>query len=143
MSKLNSMFYSFYLFAGTFKNEAEAQEFTFEQWEPEPSPEASDSVYEAWEDRNPTWRLKQELGFYMDSDFVELATDPVYISSLIKNADEKSIFNKLSLSNYSHYIIVSTDSIYGDLRTTSNEEHIREPESTASLIFLGKFNNEM
>ncbi|MCQ4317170.1 hypothetical protein [Stutzerimonas zhaodongensis] len=137
------MFYSFYLFAGTFKNEAEAQEFTFEQWEPEPSPEASDSVYEAWEDRNPTWRLKQELGFYMDSDFVELATDPVYISSLIKNADEKSIFNKLSLSNYSHYIIVSTDSIYGDLRTTSNEEHIREPESTASLIFLGKFNNEM
>jgi hypothetical protein len=137
------MFYSFYLFAGTFKNEAEAQEFTFEQWEPEPSPEASDSVYEAWEDRNPTWRLKQELGFYMDSDFVELATDPVYIGSLIKNADEKSIFNKLSLPNYSHYIIVSTDSIYGDLRTTSNEEHIREPESTASLIFLGKFNNEI
>ena len=79
----------------------------------------------------------------MDSDFVELATDLVYISSLIKNADEKVIVNKLSCSNYSHYIIVGADSIYGDLRATSNEEHLREPESTAPLVYLGKFNNEI
>lgn len=134
------MFYSFHLFSGTFRNETEAQEFTFEQWEPEPSPEASENDYEAWEVSNPTWLLKQELGVYMDSDFVELTTDPAYISTLIKNTDEKAILNKLSCANYSHYIIVGADSIYGDLRATSNEEHLREPESTASLMYLGKFN---
>jgi hypothetical protein len=137
------MFYSFHLFAGKFKSEAEAQDFTFEQWEPEPSPEASNSVYEAWEDKNPTWRLKQELGFNMDFDFVELATDLTYVSSLIKNADEKAILNKPSYSNYSHYIIVGTNSIYGDLRTTSNEEVLRAPESTATFMYLGKFNSEI
>ena len=137
------MFYSFYLFAGKFTNEAEAQEFAFEQWEPEPSTDASDSDYEVWEQRNPTWRLKQELGFYMDSDFVELAADLAYISSLIQSKDEQFILNKNSSKDYSHYIIVSTESIYGDLRATSNEKPFREPESTDSLVYLGKFNTEI
>ncbi|SEL83674.1 hypothetical protein SAMN05216214_1305 [Atopomonas hussainii] len=137
------MFHSFYLFAGKFKNEAEAQEFAFEQWEPEPSTDASDSDYEAWEERNPSWRLKQELGFYMDSDFVELATDLAYIGSLIQSKDEQCILNNKSSENFSHYIIVGTKSIYGDLRTTPNEKHLREPESTESLVYLGKFNTEI
>ena len=137
------MFYSFYLFAGKFKNEAEAQEFAFEQWEPEPSTDASDSDYEAWEERNPTWRLKQELGFCMDSDFIELATDLVYISSLIQSKYEQYILNNKFSENYSHYIIVGAESIYGDLRTTPNEKQPREPESTESLIYLGKFNTEI
>lgn len=65
-------YYPFHLFGAVFTDDAEAQRYAFEQWEPEPSESASDAEYSAWEDRNPTWRLAQELEFYIDSDFVEL-----------------------------------------------------------------------
>ena len=76
-------YWPFHLFGATFSTEAEAQQFVFEQWEPAPPDSASESEYLAWEDRNPTWRLSEELEFYMDSDFVELADNPEDVAAQI------------------------------------------------------------
>ncbi|WP_034619676.1 hypothetical protein [Chitinibacter tainanensis] len=137
------MLYSFHLFAGTFKNEKDAQKFAFEHWEPEPSADTCDSDYEAWERRNPIWPLKQELGFYMDSDFVELVTDLSYLNDLIQSESEKSILAKCLSEKYSHYIIIGSEAIYGDRRAPLNDKQLREPVSTESLVYLGKFNSKI
>lgn len=49
--------------------------YAYPFWEPEPSDGVSDEVYEAWEDRNPIWGLRDDLGLYLDSDFVETHLD--------------------------------------------------------------------
>jgi hypothetical protein len=62
----------FHVFLATFASEAEAVAFSEKQWEPEPGEDASDEEYKAWEDRNPSWPMRAELGFtYLDGDFVE------------------------------------------------------------------------
>ncbi|TKT79340.1 hypothetical protein [Aquamicrobium sp. LC103] len=61
-----------HVFLASFASEADAVAFTEKQWEPEPGEEASDEEYATWEDRNPSWLMRTELGFtYLDSDFVE------------------------------------------------------------------------
>ena len=66
----------FHLFGANFVTESDARKFVFEQWEPEPPESTSEAEYISWEERNPIWRLAEELGFYMDSDFVELIGTP-------------------------------------------------------------------
>lgn len=64
-----------HVFAGSFDSRADACLNTQEQWEPEPGEEVSDAEFAAWEDRNPTWGLSDELGIGLDSDFVETIDD--------------------------------------------------------------------
>lgn len=82
----------FHLFGANFATEAEAQKFVFEQWEAEPPESASEAEYISWEDRNPTWRLAEELGFYMDSDFVELIGTPEDVIAQIRSPSELNAF---------------------------------------------------
>jgi hypothetical protein len=64
-----------HVFAGCFADGDAARRYSEEHWESEPDESVSDEVYRAWEDRNPAWRLKEDLGIYLDGDFIETITD--------------------------------------------------------------------
>lgn len=136
-------YYAFHLFAGRFADDQQAQGFAFEQWEPEPDASASNAEYQAWEERNPSWRLEQELGFYMDSDFIELVSSqdcPQYLESLIRDDAQKQRLRSRVEPGHSHFIIVAQQSIYGDRQSTTSGAPQRQPSSTATLDYLGEFN---
>ncbi|WHT78156.1 hypothetical protein [Pseudomonas rhodesiae] len=132
----------FHLFGANFATEAEAQKFVFEQWEAEPPESASEAEYISWEDRNPTWRLAEELGFYMDSDFVELIGTPQDVIAQIRSSSERMLFNSKA-TEFTHFILVGSNAIWGDRRSTSaqGEPLVRLPESTATISYLGLFNS--
>lgn len=60
-----------HVFVGTFADRDTAYLYTQEQWQPEPDEGVSDEEYSAWEDANPSWAFRSDLGIYLDSDFVE------------------------------------------------------------------------
>jgi hypothetical protein len=61
-----------HVFTGEFAHREAACEYSEAQWEPEPDESISDEEYRRWEDRNPTWQMKSDLGgLYLDSDFIE------------------------------------------------------------------------
>lgn len=137
-------YFAFHLFAARFPNQAEAELFTFEQWEPEPAADASAAEFSAWEACNPSWRLKQELGYYMDSDFVELIDredGPQYLESLVRSDTEKQQLRTRIAPGYSHYILIGSDSIHGDRQSDAPGPNQRKPENTATLVYLGEFND--
>lgn len=78
-----------HVFAGQFPSHAEACLYSEGQWEPEPDDSASDEAYEAWENRNPHWQLKNDLGCqYLLSDFVETVYGTeifAYLRTLLKD----------------------------------------------------------
>lgn len=136
-------YFAFHLFAAHFPSQAEAERFAFEQWEPEPAADASDAQFSAWEARNPSWRLRQELGYYMDADFVELidsADGPQYLESLIRSDAEKQQLRTRIDPGYSHYILIGSDSIHGDRQSDAPGPNQRPPQSTPTLDYLGEFN---
>ncbi len=57
-----------HVFTAMFEANEDASAFGHPHWEPEPNGDASDDEYAAWEDRNPIWPLKSELGHRLDSD---------------------------------------------------------------------------
>jgi len=131
----------FHLFGANFATEAEAKKFVCEQWEPEPPESASEAEYVSWEERNPTWRLAEELGFYMDSDFVELIGTPQDVIAQIRSPSERALFSSKA-TEFTHFILVGSNAIWGDRRSTSTqvETLVRLPESTATITYLGLFN---
>lgn len=132
----------FHLFGGNFATEAEAQEFVFEQWEPEPPGSASEAEHASWEDHNPIWRLAEDLGFYMDSDFVELIGTTEDVIAQIRSPSERALFSSKA-TEFTHFILVGSNAIWGDRRSTSTqvEPLVRLPESTATISYLGLFNS--
>lgn len=135
--------FAFHLFAARFPDQTEAELFAFEQWEPAPAADASDAEFSAWEARNPSWRLKQELGDYMDSDFVELIGSEGsahYLESLIRSDSEQQRLRLQIKACYSHFILVASESIHGDPRSAASGPHQRVPHSTPTLDYLGEFN---
>ncbi|OPA91686.1 hypothetical protein BFW87_18840 [Pseudomonas fluorescens] len=132
----------FHLFGANFATEAEAQEFVFEQWEPEPTESASEAEYVSWEDRNPTWKLAEELGFYMDSDFVELAGTPEDVIAQICSQSERALISSKA-GEFTHFIMVGSNAIWGDRLSTSTqvEPLVRLPQSTQTIAYLGLFNS--
>lgn len=63
----------------------------FEQWEPEPPESATEAEYSAWEGRNPTWRLAEELEFHVDPCFVELVGSLEAVITQICNPSERAL----------------------------------------------------
>ncbi|MGC5703363.1 hypothetical protein J4P02_24500 [Pseudomonas sp. NFXW11] len=138
-----NLYFAFHLFAARFPDQAAAELFAFEQWQPQPAEDASEAEFSAWEACNPSWCLKQELEYYMDSDFVELIGSqeyPDYLESLIRSEAEKQQLQARIDAGYSHFILVGSESIYGDRRTDDPGPVQRKPCSTATLDYLGEFN---
>lgn len=134
-------YWPFHLFGAAFASEAEAHQFVFEQWEPEPPASATDAEYSVWEDRNPTWPLAQELGFYMDSDFVELNGSLADVITQIRSPAEQALVSANGAA-FTHFILVGPDAIGGDRRLTATSDgpSRRLPGNTATLTYLGRFN---
>lgn len=132
----------FHLFGANFATEAEAQKFVFEQWEPVPPESASEAEYVSWEGRNPTWRLAEDLGFYMDSDFVELAGTPEDVIAQIRSQSERALVSSQA-AKFTHFILLGSNAIWGDRRSTATqvEPLVRLPESTAIISYLGLFHS--
>ena len=62
-----------HVFVASFPTSGDAQTYTQELWESEPDSSVSDEEYADWEDRNPTWKMRDELGItFLDSDFIEI-----------------------------------------------------------------------
>lgn len=131
----------FHLFGANFVTESDARKFVFEQWEPEPPESTSEAEYISWEERNPIWRLAEELGFYMDSDFVELIGTPEDVIAQIRSPSERVLFSSKA-TEFTHFILVGSNAIWGDRRSTSTQVEllVRLPESTATITYLGLFN---
>jgi len=133
-------YYPLHIFCGFFENSTEADEYISEQWEPEPQG-VTDEEYAIWEDNNPTWQLEKDLGFFMDSDFVEPAYDPSYIVNLIQSESEKEKFlNSIPTKGKPVFIIISKDGIWGDRRNPKEKTILRSPESNKKLKYLGLYN---
>lgn len=76
-----------HVFAGSFNSREDACKYTEAQWEPEPDDSVSDEEYRAWEDHNPSWEMREDLGDpYLDSDLIETIDGPdryEYLSRLL------------------------------------------------------------
>jgi len=61
-----------HILAGNFADRDSATQYSEEQWAPEPPESASDEEYKAWEDDNPRWAMREDLGIeYLDHDFID------------------------------------------------------------------------
>ena len=98
-----------HVFVGTFASREEACLYTEEQWEPEPDDSVSDEEYAAWEDRNPLWGFRDDVGdVYLDSDFIETIDGHrryKYLESYLVNGDDlKTIRSAVPDSNILYLI---------------------------------------
>ena len=86
-----------YIFVGAFGSREQACAYTESWWEPEPDDSASDEEYRIWEDRNPIWQMREDLGVYLDSDFIETIFGPDrfdYLRTLlVDSADLDRVIN--------------------------------------------------
>ncbi|MCB9599918.1 MAG: hypothetical protein H6721_24105 [Sandaracinus sp.] len=61
-----------HVFSGSFASREDATDYSEAQWAPEPGEDASEEEYAAWEDSNPAWAMRDDLGLdYLDHDFIE------------------------------------------------------------------------
>lgn len=84
-----------HVFVGQFPTRAAACGYTEAQWEPEPDESASDEDYEAWEERNPHWALRTDLGVYLDSDFIETIDGDERYSYIERMLDDESAISQI------------------------------------------------
>lgn len=62
---------SVHIFRGDFGGVENARRYTQESWQPEPPETATDEEYSEWENNNPRWAMRDDLGLSLDSDFIE------------------------------------------------------------------------
>ncbi|CDZ32752.1 Hypothetical protein NGAL_HAMBI1146_00210 [Neorhizobium galegae bv. officinalis] len=116
-----------HVFTAMFEANEDASAFGHPHWEPEPNGDASDDEYAAWEDRNPIWPLKSELGHRLDSDFIEVIwksgqePDWDYLRSRLHDTDVTEIEKSGTPANT--FVLVD-QTAFGDdeveLRSTPN-----------------------
>ena len=135
--------WGFHLFGANFASDEEAKLYAFEQWEPKPPATSSAAEYSDWEDRNPTWRMADELEFNIDSDFVELPGGLERVVSQISSPAERAEAIA-KCAPFTHFIMIGTnrDAMWHDRRSRSSqvEPVTRLPESTGTITYLGEYN---
>lgn len=121
-----------HVFAGSFPSRDEALLYAEAQWEPEPDASVSDAEYFAWEARNPTWGLADDLGIGLDADFIETIDGSdryEYLKGHLKNeADLNSI---RAISADSNTLVL----IFPDALHTPKEQMF----STSIMVYCGVF----
>lgn len=97
-----------HVFVGVFASREDACAYTESQWEPEPDDSVSDEEYQAWEDRNPSWQMKADLGNpYLDSDFIETIDGPDRLNYLAKLLTEPEAIGRVrAIVGLDHNVIV-------------------------------------
>jgi hypothetical protein len=103
-------------FLGTFESLTHALLYTEAQWEPEPPAEASDDTYRAWEDRNPTWAMRSDLGItYLDGDFIEtVGTERVaYLSEHLAHATDLDLIQACTPPDANVLVLIFEEALGG------------------------------
>ena len=132
-----------HVFTAFFENEDAALAYTQPQWEPKPAEGAGDEEYEAWEDRNPSCLMKEDLGFdgFLDDDFVETIwrarysgndVDWNYLSGLIGSANANACKNMAS-DHSNTLILIDAQALDG------RSANLR---STTAMTYCGTFSLE-
>lgn len=122
-----------FVFAGEFKDRADACLYSEPQWEPEPGESVSDEEYLAWENRNPVHKLNDNLNTYLDSDFIETVNLKFdYLSSLNISDEDIGKIQASVLPNYNYMVLVFEDALGGF-------EFDGHPTSTEFLRYCGKY----
>ena len=128
-----------HVFAGTFSSREEACEYTEEQWEPEPDESVSDEEYEKWENRNPHWAFREDLGVYLEHDFIETIDGEnrfEYLETYIIHSDDmENIRQKAGDSNI--LVLLFPEAIDED-----DQEDLKLKD-TPKLIYCGSFDFTM
>ncbi|TDK31262.1 hypothetical protein E2F50_20170 [Rhizobium deserti] len=125
---------SIHVFTALFESSEEAFAFAHPHWEPEPGDDASDEEYAAWEDRNPVWPMKVELGYRIESDFVGVVwsrgdqPDWQYLASRLNAAQVAAIMGQTTSAN----CLVLID------QAAIKDERV-EFKPTGSLTYHGSF----
>ena len=122
-----------HVFVGKFASRDAACFYSEAQWEPEPDDFVSEDEYAAWEERNPTWGFRDDLGIvYLDSDFIETIDGSGrydYLSSyLVNNGDIDTIRAAVPAANI--LLLVFPDA-FGGVEATLR--------STPQLTYCGAF----
>lgn len=121
-----------HVFAGSFPSRGDACLHSEPHWEPEPDDSVSDEEYAAWEHRNPTWELRDDLGIGLDSDFIEtIDGDNRYdylAGYLVDNADLGVVRTAAGESNI--LVLIFSDALHN---------RRAKLESTSKLIYCGAF----
>lgn len=122
-----------HVFSGIFESRDEALLYSEAQWEPEPSADASELAFDAWEARNPMWQLKRELDVYLDSDFIETIHGAhlfSYLSEFLLDATEVDTI-RTSIALEANTLILIFDQALGGFPARLS--------STARLYYLGEY----
>ena len=115
-----------HVFSGQFASRAEACEYSEQQWErPAPDDSWPDEEWNAYEERNPTWALKDDLDAgYMDSDFIE-TIDGLgridYLESQIERSEDIEALRKAIPDAHNIFVLIFSSSFDGrnvNLRST-------------------------
>lgn len=104
-----------HVFVGAFDSRDAACKYTEEQWEPEPDETVSDQEYRAWEDRNPSWPMRSELGGpYLDSDCIETidgADRYDYLSGMLTDHGATDRIRALAGDNENILVLIFSEAI--------------------------------
>src|SRR5260370_42236872 len=123
-----------HVFVGCFKNREAACEYSEPQWEAEPDVSSSDQEYAAWEQRNPSWQLRTDLGVvYLDSDFIETIDGDdryEYLSKMLTQCGAIDRICKMAEDNENTLVLVFSEALGGFKATVM---------STPKLKYCGQF----
>ncbi|MEO1522935.1 MAG: hypothetical protein AAFU78_19475 [Cyanobacteria bacterium J06633_2] len=122
-----------HVFAGKFASRDEACLYTEPQWEPEPNDTVSDEEYAAWEDRNPIWQFRDDLGdVYLDSDFIETIDGHRRYEYLKSYLVEQNDLRKIEdIAADANILLLIFPDAFGDFEAT--------PHSTPRMVYCGAF----
>jgi hypothetical protein len=128
---------SVYIFAGVFKSIDQACVYSEPQWEPEPSYDANDEEYQAWEDSNPKHSLKQNVEADLDSGFIEtVGLNYEYLSGLKISPDGIKNIQALLKHKENVFVLVFEDALGG-----FNLES--KPITNSVLTYCGNYSCEV
>jgi hypothetical protein len=122
-----------FIYFGSFPSVDQALSYTQGCWEPDPPDSVSDAEYEAWEDRNPVWPLREELDVYLDSDFIETIVEPdwqSYLKSLIRDPDQLHTIMERCPENTNCLVLIYEAALGG---------YDSVMKSTSKLTLIGKY----
>lgn len=121
-----------HVFVGTFRNRDEACLYSEAQWEPELDESATDEEYSAWEERNPKWDFRDDLGVSLDSDSIETIDGDErydYLRSYLDRPEEIELIRNTD-KNANTLVLLFPDSL---------PDEDTELKSTTRLTYCGSF----
>lgn len=127
-----------HIFTMSFERNEDALAFGHPHWEPEPGDDVPDEEYSAWEARNPIWPMKAELGYYLDSDFIEVVwngghheaePDWNYLLSRLRGEDVEAI-RAVTPPRANTLVLIDQQALGG---------FDAEPGSTLSMHYCGAY----